>query len=203
MKTQRLTLTMASLALLVTAAANAGPYAGIDYQATSMAYRGSWNGSEPQHFDGYAIRLGDRFTRYFGIEASAESGADNVGEDHFAMRTAALDGIVYYPILRGLSDGWSMFGMVGAAYSQAQDRNIVVTRIVTIDAKTQKQIVTRNVVLTPHYSAAETDWRAGGGVECQVTSGIAIRFALRYQPASFSGRLSSAESASIGFNISL
>jgi opacity protein-like surface antigen len=197
---KRLILTSALLAFLAPSAAQAQFYAGGGYEATSLAYRGSWNGSEPQHFDGYALRLGDRFTRYLALEASAETGAGNDGADHFAMRTAALDAIIYYPIFDG---PFSAFASLGGAYSQAQDRNIVVTRTYTLDPKTQKTIVTRDVVLTPHFSGSETDWRSGAGIECALTQSTALRLGLRYQPTAFHGRFEGSYSATIGFNIAL
>jgi opacity protein-like surface antigen len=177
----------AALFAALTGLARADFYVGADYKLTGIAVTDWLRSNIPQHFDGYALHIGERFSPYYAGELGVESNSGTNGNDHLAIRAITLDGFAYLPIMRG---PFSVFATAGGAYNEAMDREIIVTH-------------GSPTVVTPHFDASEFNWRAGAGVEWQTTSDTTLRLTFRYQDYNFSNQMDGSWSAALGFSVSL
>ena len=178
----------AALVALAGPAMAGSVYVGGDYQFSALGYPSSNALNLPQHVSGYDMHAGYRLNSILGVEAGYMSADGSSNGNRLGYDGATLDGFVYLPLAHGR---FEPFLTAGGAWLSATAHNV---------ATSTKPDGTTVTIDTPFWSRDALTWRAGLGIESQITSHISARVTARYSGGGFAGRMGERVTLSAGLN---
>ena len=167
------------------AASDSDFYIGLDGRIDQLYWKDSVDTHYPQSIMGLGLRLGYHFSPYLATEIGlSESSDENKEIDikadrwryHMTMREAQFDVFAYLPL--GETGWFKPFLTAGLAYAEGNARLRQ-----EIDSTTT--IGTTAVTYTTLFNKGEIDWRAGFGLEANLSDSLTGRIYVRYQSYSF------------------
>lgn len=181
----------AAALLLLSASAEASPYAGIDVDADLVNLKPSAPSAYPQSTIGPFLHVGYLFD---DLNLAGELGyGTSRGQqepDNFRLDTLSLDGLYYVPI-GGFVNLILTGGMADMNYGDS-------TATFSIYQKGGYNRTTRTGIT--QFSGDEIDWRAGTGLSFTLASGYELHFITRYQPLAMNGLSDYSLSLTFGMN---
>lgn len=192
MRRLAVSLAVGAAFLALAAPASAGAlYAGGGFDYATIDYPGLNDLNLPQHTTGPAFHLGYRLDRHVAIEGGYFSLDGSSGHEQIGLEGATIDALVYEPMFRGLFEPFLTFG--GSWTSGFAHHMVSMTAsdgaITMID--------------TPYWSHEALNWRAGFGLESQVTNHLSLRVGARYEGGGFANHLHGRMTIGFGVNLFL
>lgn len=187
----RTLIAAAATLFLLSGAAQAAPYVGIDLNANLLNLNQSDSSDYPQTTVGPDFHVGYRLDEFnLAGELGYSTSRGEQDPDNLRLNMLSLDGLYYVPVggfvklilTGGMAD--MNYGDSTATYSVYQKDGF------------SHQARQGNTV----FQGDEVDWRAGAGLSFAITDGYELHFITRYQPVSMKGLADYSLSLNFGMN---
>lgn len=187
----RTLLAAAAVLFLLSGAAQAAPYAGIDLNANLLNLNPAASSTYPQTTVGPDLHLGYRFDNlHLAGELGYGTSKGRQDPDNLRLNMLSVDGLYYVPI-GGFMNLVLTGGAVEMNYGDSTATSVVYQKNGVSHTARQGNTI---------FHGDELDWRGGAGLSFFLTDGYEVHFITRYQPVAMRGIADYSLSLNFGMN---